>query len=71
MSHYTGVIKFFNNEKGFGFVQPTDGAADVFLHISAWTPEGTYPKEGQRVSYDTVIDKKKLKPTAVNCRAST
>ena len=67
---HTGIVKFFKNESGFGFVVPDDGSTDVFLHVSNWEPKGTYPREGQRVEFDTVIDRKKGKLTATNCRAA-
>lgn len=69
MATNTGKIKFFNNQKGFGFIICDDGAPEVFLHVSNWTPEGTYPKEGQKVQFDVQIDKRKGKPTAANVRA--
>lgn len=50
----TGTVKFFNATKGFGFIQPDDGAKDVFVHISAVESAGlTTLNENQRVSFDT------------------
>ena len=57
----TGTVKFFNMQKGFGFIQPTDGAADVFVHISAVERAGMSGLvEGQKVSYDVVSERGKL-----------
>ena len=49
----TGTVKFFNTQKGFGFIQPADGSKDVFVHISAVERAGmTGLNEGQKVSFD-------------------
>ncbi len=49
----TGTIKWFNESKGFGFIAPSDGSADVFVHFSAIVGEGFRTlTEGQTVSYD-------------------
>lgn len=49
----TGTVKWFNAQKGFGFIQPSDGSKDVFVHISAVERAGlTTLNEGQTVSYD-------------------
>lgn len=49
----TGTVKWFNAQKGFGFIQPSDGTKDVFVHISAVERAGlTTLNEGQTVSYD-------------------
>jgi CspA family cold shock protein len=50
----TGTVKWFNESKGFGFISPSDGTADVFVHFSAITSSGGYRtlNEGQAVSYD-------------------
>ena len=48
-----GTVKFFNTTKGFGFIQPTDGSKDAFVHITAVERSGMSTLvEGQRVSYD-------------------
>jgi CspA family cold shock protein len=49
----TGIVKWFNNAKGYGFVTPDDGEQDVFVHFSAITMEGYRTlKEGQRVEFE-------------------
>lgn len=49
----TGTVKWFNSNKGYGFIQPDDGSKDVFLHISALERAGLGPvSEGQRLSYE-------------------
>ena len=56
----TGVVKFFNVQKGFGFIQPQDGGRDVFVHISAVERAGlSMLNEGQKVSYDVVSERGK------------
>ena len=55
-----GTVKFFNSQKGFGFIQPTDGGQDVFVHISAVERAGmTSLNEGQKLSYDVVSERGK------------
>ena len=55
-----GTVKFFNTTKGFGFIQPTDGGKDVFVHISAVERAGLGTlREGQKVSYDVVSERGK------------
>jgi cold shock protein len=49
----TGIVKWFNSQKGFGFIQPEDGSKDVFVHISAVERAGLYSlNEGQKVSFE-------------------
>ena len=49
----TGVVKWFNSQKGFGFIQPDEGGQDVFVHISAVERAGlSHLHEGQRVSFE-------------------
>jgi CspA family cold shock protein len=56
-----GVVKFFNSAKGFGFIQPTDGGKDVFVHISAVERAGmSNLNEGQKLTYDVVSERGKL-----------
>ena len=55
-----GTVKFFNTQKGFGFIQPEDGSKDVFVHISALERAGlSMLNEGQNVSYDVVEERGK------------
>ena len=66
----TGTVKWFNNQKGFGFIQPQDGSKDVFVHISAVERAGMSTlREGQKVSFDIVADRKSGKSAAENLRA--
>ena len=56
----TGTVKFFNAQKGFGFITPSDGSRDVFVHISAVERSGlTTLNEGQRLTYDVVTERGK------------
>jgi CspA family cold shock protein len=62
-----GTVKWFNTTKGFGFIQPEDGGADVFVHISAVQRAGLPGlNEGQRVSYE--LQKERGKTAAVNLK---
>jgi CspA family cold shock protein len=57
----TGTVKFFNSQKGFGFIQPQDGGQDVFVHISAVERAGmSNLNEGQKLTYDVVSERVKL-----------
>jgi CspA family cold shock protein len=52
-----GTVKFYNEQKGFGFIQPADGGKDVFVHATALERAGiTRLVEGQKVSFDTELD---------------
>jgi CspA family cold shock protein len=54
----TGTVKWFNAQKGFGFIQPDNGDSDVFVHISAVERAGMRGlNEGQKISYDVVSEK--------------
>ncbi|UZF90597.1 cold-shock protein [Bosea sp. NBC_00550] len=65
-----GTVKWFNNDKGFGFIQPEDGGQDAFVHISAVERAGLRTlKEGQKVSYELVQDKRSGKVSADNLQA--
>ena len=56
----TGTVKFFNSQKGFGFIQPTDGSKDVFVHISAVERAGLRTlAEGQKVSFEIETERGK------------
>ena len=62
----TGTVKFYNDMKGFGFIQPDDGGKDVFVHATALERAGMRGlAEGQKVSYDTAEDRRSGK-IAVN-----
>ena len=65
-----GTVKFFNAQKGFGFIAPEDGGPDIFVHVSAVEQAGlTTLHEGQRVSFDVVLDPKRGKTNAQNLKA--
>lgn len=64
----TGTVKFFNQDKGFGFITPDNGGTDVFVHVSAIQGSGSL-REGQKVSYDLGQDRKTGKSKAENVRA--
>ncbi|MBK8545671.1 MAG: cold-shock protein [Caulobacteraceae bacterium] len=65
----TGVVKWFNMQKGFGFIAPDEGGADVFVHVSAVERSGlTGLKEGQAVTFEIENDPRKNKPSAVNIK---
>jgi len=66
----TGTVKWFNSQKGFGFIQPENGGTDVFVHISAVERAGMSTlNEGQKVSFDVVADRRSGKSAAENLRA--
>ena len=66
----TGTVKWFNNQKGFGFIQPADGNKDVFVHISAVERAGMSTlNEGQKLSFDVMADRRTGKSAAENLRA--
>ncbi|SHL73366.1 cold-shock protein [Roseibium suaedae] len=65
-----GTVKFFNTTKGFGFIQPEDGGADVFVHISAVERSGMRTlNEGDKVSFEVVQDRRSGKSAADNLSA--
>lgn len=65
-----GTVKWFNSTKGFGFIQPEDGTADVFVHISAVERAGIGSlNEGQKLSFEAVRDPRRGKVSAENLRA--
>ena len=67
----TGTVKWFNNQKGFGFIQLANGGNDVFVHISAVERAGMSTlDEGQNVSFDIVADRRTGKSSAQNLRAA-
>ena len=66
-----GTVKWFNDQKGFGFIEPSDGSTDVFVHISAVERSGMNTlREGQKVSYDLQHDSKKGKDSAANIKSA-
>jgi CspA family cold shock protein len=66
----SGTVKFFNTEKGFGFIKPDNGGPDIFVHISAVQASGLNGlTENQKVNFDTEPDKRGKGPKAVNLRA--
>jgi cold shock protein len=65
-----GTVKFFNTQRGYGFIQPDDGSKDVFVHISAVESSGMGGlNEGQKVSFDVVADRRTGKSSAANLRS--
>lgn len=67
----TGTVKWFNATKGFGFIQPDNGGADVFVHISAVERAGMRSlADGQKISFEIVQDKRSGKSSAENLQAA-
>lgn len=65
-----GTVKWFNGQKGFGFIQPEDGSTDVFVHVSAVERAGMHGlAEGQKLTFDVVQDRKTGKSSADNLQA--
>ena len=59
----TGTVKFYNSQKGYGFIAPDDGGKDVFVHATALERCGVGPlSEGQKVSFTTEVDRRSGKP---------
>ncbi|WP_363348875.1 cold-shock protein [Methylocystis echinoides] len=66
----TGTVKWFNAQKGFGFIQPDAGGADVFVHISAVERAGLAGlQEGQKVDYEVMVDRRSGKNSADQLKA--
>ena len=64
-----GTVKWFNGQKGFGFIQPDDGSKDVFVHISAVERAGIRGLvEGQKISFEVVADQRTGKMSADSLR---
>ena len=67
----TGTVKWFNAQKGYGFIQPDNGGRDAFVHISAVERAGLGTlREGQKISYEIVADRRSGKSSADNLRAA-
>ncbi|GAB4064778.1 cold-shock protein [Ancylobacter sonchi] len=67
----TGTVKWFNGQKGYGFIQPDNGGSDVFVHISAVQRAGmTELRDGQKVSYEIETDRRSGKQSAGNLQAA-
>lgn len=67
----TGTVKWFNAQKGFGFIEPSSGGKDVFVHISAVERSGmTSLNEGQKVSFEIVTDRRSGKSSADHLKAA-
>ena len=67
----TGTVKWFNATKGFGFIQPDGGGADVFMHISAVERAGLQNlNEGQKIAYEVVPDRRTGKSSADNLKSA-
>jgi cold shock protein len=67
----TGTVKWFNEQKGYGFIQPDNGQKDIFVHISAVERAGLRTlKEGQKVQFEVVNDKRTGRSSAGNLTAA-
>jgi CspA family cold shock protein len=65
----TGTVKFYNVNKGFGFIQPDDGSKDVFVHATALEAAGMRGLvEGQKIAFDVQEDRRSGKPAAANLK---
>jgi CspA family cold shock protein len=68
----TGVVKFFNSAKGYGFIKPDGGGNDVFVHVTAVEQAGmTGLSDGMKVSFETEPDKRGKGPKAVGLQAES
>ncbi|MGA2795605.1 MAG: cold-shock protein [Roseiarcus sp.] len=66
----TGVVKWYNSEKGYGFIQPDDGGKDAFVHVSAVERAGMNDlREGQKISFELVSDARSGKMSADKLQA--
>ncbi|MQT12483.1 cold-shock protein [Segnochrobactrum spirostomi] len=66
-----GTVKWFNAQKGYGFIQPDDGGKDVFVHISAVERAGLDDlREGQKINYEILTDRRTGKSSAGNLQAA-
>ena len=65
-----GTVKFYNDQKGFGFIQPEDGGKEVFVHATALERAGIRSlNEGQKVSFETQVDRRSGKTAVSNIQA--
>jgi cold shock protein len=66
-----GTVKWFNSQKGFGFIQPSDGSKDVFVHVSAVERAGMSDlREGQKINFEIKEDRMRGKVSAENLSAA-
>ncbi len=66
----TGTVKWFNDQKGYGFIQPDNGGKDVFVHVTAVERSGLRGlAEGQKISYELQTDQRSGKTSAVDLKA--
>ena len=66
----TGTVKWYNSQKGFGFIQPDDGGKDAFVHVSAIERAGMSDlREGQKISFELITDKRSGKMSADKLQA--
>lgn len=66
----TGTVKWFNSDKGYGFIQPDTGGKDVFVHVTAVEAAGMRSlSDGQKISFEETPDRKSGKMSATNLRA--
>lgn len=69
MTSTTGTVKWFNDQKGYGFIQPDNGGNDIFVHISAVEQSGMKTlAEGQKIAFDLNHDERKGKDSAANLK---
>ena len=67
----TGTVKWYNDQKGYGFIQPDNGGKDVFVHVTALERAGMRGlAEGQKVSYDVEADRRTGKESATNLKTT-
>jgi CspA family cold shock protein len=67
----TGTVKWFNDQKGYGFIQPDSGGKDVFVHVSAVERSGLRGlAEGQKISYEVEADRRTGKESAVDLKTA-
>ena len=67
----SGTVKFYNTNRGYGFIQPDDGSKDVFVHATALERAGIHSLvEGQKVSFDTEVDSRSGKTAVSNIKAA-